>query len=103
MISNFLDNLIFNPIKEFFAFIIYWAGWFIIIPLAIWGLYILISKLYDNIAMRNWWLVALQVVLVACLVYISWHLFFGFLNTGISIDPDRPTGIEKAVQDVGSN
>lgn len=53
--------------------------------------------------MRNWWLVALQVILAAFLVYISWHLFFGFLNAGISIDPDRPTGIEKAIQDVGKD
>lgn len=103
MIDDWLNNYIFDPVKEFFAFLIYWAGWFIVIPVAIWFLYILIRKLYNNIEMRHWWLVALQVVLVIALVCVSWKLFFGFLNTGISIDPDRPTGIEKAVRDVGKD
>lgn len=101
MISDFLDNVIFNPFKEVVAFIIYWAGWFVVIPIAIWCLYKLINKLYDNIEQRNWGLIAIQALLVIALVFVTYQVFEGFTNTGKEIDPDRPTGIEKSIQGVG--
>lgn len=101
MISDLLDDFIFAPIKEVIAFIIYWAGWFVIIPLAIWGLYKLLSMLYANVIARDWIFIIIQSVLIIGLVFLSCRLFVGFTNTGKSIDPNRPTGIEKSIQEVG--
>jgi len=103
MISDFFDQFLFDPIKAVFAFIIYWIGWFVIIPLAIWCLYKLMSKLYDSIERRDWLLIFLQIILIVALVFVSYKLFVGFTNTGKNIDPHRPTGIEKTIQEVGED
>lgn len=102
MISEFFDRVLFDPIQAVFAFIIYWIGWFIIIPLAIWCLYKLMSKLYDSIERKDWLLIFLQIILIVGLVFVSYKLFAGFTNAGKNIDPYRPTGIEKSIQEVGN-
>ncbi|MEM5398294.1 hypothetical protein [Staphylococcus gallinarum] len=101
MISDLLDDFIFDPIKEVIAFIIYWVGWFVIIPLAIWCLYKLVSMLYANIVARDWIFIIIQSLLIIGLVFLSCRLFVGLTNTGKSIDPNRPTGIEKSIQEEG--
>lgn len=106
MISGLFDALFggfFDLVKEVFAFVIYWGGWFVIIPLGIFALYKFIPKLADNIIIRDWVFIIIQGLLVILIVVMTWKLFVGFTNAGKELDPNRPTGIEKAIQDVGKD